>query len=128
VQRVQPLVAQHAGRAVGARDRSDCTHVKRTAGIFAVILAGCVLLALPAYVGPAFLEEPSSFFVLVPLLSVYFFHHIGIPGLLEHGGACGWGWCSPTAFGWIFLAAFWLGLIWLVAAGIARLLARFSSK
>jgi len=96
------------------------------------ILAGLVcmfgLLALPAYVGPAFLEPMASFVVLPPLLSVYLFHKLGIPGLLEHNGACGWGMCAPTPFGWVFLAVFWLGIAWLAAWGLARLTARSPSS
>lgn len=92
----------------------------RTAKIFGGLLAGYVVLALPAYVGPAFLEELSSLFVLVPLLSIYLFHKLGIPGLLEHGGACGWGWCSPTVFGWVAAALFWIAMAWLAAALLAR--------
>jgi hypothetical protein len=98
--------------------------VKRTRRIFAVLLAGYAVLALPAYVGPAFLEELGSLFVLAPLLSIYLFHKLGLPGLLEHGGACGWGWCAPTVFGWTFAALFWIGVTWLAAALLARPLAQ----
>ena len=31
---------------------------------------------------------------------------------------------QPTVFGWIFLALFWLGVAWLLAWGIASLIAR----
>ena len=96
----------------------------RTLKTLAILLAGYVLLALPAYFGPAVLEEMSSYLVMPPLLSIYLFHALGIPGLLQHGGACGWGWCSPTAWGWAFLALFWLGAAWVVAWGLARLTAR----
>ena len=58
------------------------------------------------------------------VLSVHIPHRLGIPGLLEHKGACGWGWCAPTVFGWIFLALFWLSIAWFFAWAIARLMAR----
>ncbi len=93
----------------------------RTLRIFAALLAGYVLLALPAYWGPSFLEPVSSKLVLVPLLSIHLFHKLGVPGLLEHDGFCGWGWCEPTALGWLFGALLWLGVFWLVARGVARL-------
>jgi hypothetical protein len=96
----------------------------RTLKILAGLLAGYALAVAPAYFGPSFLEEPSSYFVVVPFLSIYVFHKLGIPGLLEHGGACGWGWCSPTAFGWAFLVLFWIGVAGSLAWGLARLSAR----
>jgi hypothetical protein len=92
--------------------------------IFLAVLGVYALLVLPAYLGPASLQEPSSYFVLVPMLSIHLFHKIGVPGLLEHGGACGWGWCAPTVFGWTVLALFWIGLAWFAASGLARLVAR----
>jgi hypothetical protein len=96
----------------------------RTLKTLAILLAGYVLLALPAYWGPSALEEMSSYLVMPPVLSIYLFHTLGIPGLLQHGGACGWGWCSPTTWGWAFLAFFWLGVAWVVAWALARLTAR----
>ena len=96
----------------------------RTGWVFAILVAVYIALALPAYVGPAFLEELSSYLVLFTILSIYIPHRLGVPGLLEHNGACGWGWCAPTVFGWIFLALFWLGVAWLLAWGIASLIAR----
>ena len=68
----------------------------RTLKILAALLTGYVLLVIPAYWGPSCLEEFSSRFAMMPLFSIYIFHSVGIPGLLEHGGACGWGWCAPT--------------------------------
>jgi hypothetical protein len=96
----------------------------RTLKILAALLMGYALLLLPAYLGPSFLEEMSGYFVIVPFMSIYVFHKLGVPGLLEHNGACGWGWCSPTAFGWAFLALFWVGVAWIVAWGLARATAR----
>ena len=92
----------------------------RTLKIAAILLAGYALLVMPAYVGPEYLEGLSSYFAIAPLLSIYLFHKLGIPGLLEHNGACGWGWCSPTAFGWAFVVALWVGAAWLIAAGLSR--------
>ena len=96
----------------------------RTLKILAALLGGYALLVIPAYWGPSYLAEISGYFVMVPILSIYVFHKLGIPGLLEHHGACGWGMCSPTAFGWAFLGLFCLAVAWLVAWGLARLTAR----
>lgn len=96
----------------------------RTLKIFALMVGAFVLLCIPAYAGPRFLEEASAMVVMVPALSIYLFHALGIPGLLEHQGRCGWGLCNPTPFGFVFLAAFWLLGFWLLARGLAYLLAR----
>ena len=96
----------------------------RTLKILAALLTGYVLLVIPAYLGPSCLEEVSSRFAMMPLLSIYILHSVGIPGLLEHGGACGWGWCAPSAFGWAVLVLLWLAIAWLSAWGVARVTAR----
>lgn len=93
----------------------------RTLKVFFLLLAVYGLLVLPAYLGLAFLEKTSGFLVMIPYLSIYLFNQLGIPGLLEHGGQCGWGWCSPTAFGAVFIIAFWLGTMWLLAWGLGAL-------
>lgn len=97
---------------------------RRTLKAFGLLLAAVVLLGLPAFVGPRFLEPISAYVIVVPFMSVYVFHKLGIPGLLEHDGKCGWGLCEPTPFGWGFLVAFWLLALWLVAWGLARLTRR----
>jgi hypothetical protein len=60
--------------------------------IWALLVGGFVLLCVPAYAGPAFLEEASAMFALVPVLSIHLFHALGVPGLLERraiaAGAC----------------------------------------
>jgi hypothetical protein len=83
---------------------------------------------LPAWIGPAFLEGISSVIYMTPILAVYLFHTLGVPGLLEHHGHCGWGLCSPTVFGWTFLAVFWACVLWLLARGIASLTLRLNSR
>ena len=100
----------------------------RTLKVLAALLATWGLLALSAYVGPAFLEPVGWYTVLVPVLSIHLFHHYGVPGLLEHGGACGWGLCSPTPLGWAFMGVLWLGIAWLAAWGIARLFFKGASR
>lgn len=93
----------------------------RTLRILAVLLVTYGLLIIPIFIWPAYADSPAGLLLLVPSLSIYLFHRAGVPGLLEHNGLCGWGWCAPTPFGWFFLAAFWLAVAWLVAWGIALL-------
>lgn len=86
----------------------------RTLKFLALLIAGYLLLLLPGAVWPSYFESPASLLVLVPYLSVSFFHRLGVPGVLEHDGACGWGWCSPTPFGWILTSlpgCWWLGAL-----------------
>jgi hypothetical protein len=49
----------------------------RTLKIFALMVGGFVLLCIPAYAGPRFLEEASAMLVMVPALSIYVFHALG---------------------------------------------------
>jgi len=87
----------------------------KTFKIMAVILFIYFLLWAPPIFWPKYLDTPLGIIVAFPLWSVYLFHSIGIPGLLQHNGACGWGWCAPTFFGWVFITVFWLLLVWLAA-------------
>ena len=89
--------------------------------ILALILAAYGLLAIFAAVRPVDSESAAGVLLAIPLLSVYVLHSAGVPGLLQHNGLCGWGWCSPSILGWMFAAALWLGIAWLVAWGIASL-------
>ena len=91
-----------------------------TAGVFGAILAAYALALLPALFVEGYLDSPVGVLALLPYLSVYLFHTLGVPGLLVNGGACGWGWCAPTVFGWVFVGAVWLAPVW----GVAHLLAR----
>lgn len=93
----------------------------RTLKIMAIIVTGYFLLWAPAYFWPAYLDSPLAPILAIPYLFVYLFHGIGVPGLLEHKGACGWGWCAPTLFGWVFLIGFWLLVVWLLSRFIAKL-------
>ena len=93
----------------------------RTLKFFAATVAMFLLLTLPALVWPSYLDSPVGLIVAIPYLSIYLFHKIGIPGLLENNGLCGWGWCAPSTFGWIFLFTFWLLIAWLLALGISSL-------
>jgi hypothetical protein len=91
----------------------------RTLKTLALILAIYGLFLLPGLIWSSYLDSPAGVLLLVPMLSVYLFHKAGIPGLLEHDGLCGWGWCSPTVFGWLFVAILWLAAAWLMAWGLA---------
>jgi hypothetical protein len=89
--------------------------------VMAIIVALHLAMLLPALVWDGYLDTPFGLLAVMPFLSVYLFHALGVPGLLEHGGACGWGWCSPTPFGWFFVSALWLALVWIVARSIVYL-------
>lgn len=100
----------------------------RTLKVLLILVAGYMALLLPSAVWPAYLDSPVGIIAIIPFLSVYVFHKIGIPGLLEHNGLCGWGWCAPTLFGWVFIVLFWLLVAWLLAWLVAHvLMARKSS-
>jgi hypothetical protein len=100
---------------------------QRTFRIFAAIVIGYALLVAPGFVWPDWFDTPAGLLVLVPGMSIYLFHHIGIPGLLQHKGLCGWGMCAPTAFGWVFLVAVWLLFMLLVAWGLSALSLRIAA-
>ncbi|MDO9291200.1 MAG: hypothetical protein Q7U09_06445 [Hydrogenophaga sp.] len=93
---------------------------RRTWKVFAWIVGLYGAALLPGVWFPGYLDSPIGVLALLPYLSVYLFHTLGVPWLLQNNGACGWGWCMPTPFGWAFLLCFWLGLAW----GLARLLSR----
>ena len=97
---------------------------RRTFAILGALLAAYFVLAAPAYVGPSALAEYSALIVMPIVLSLYVFDRLGMPGLLENDGLCGWGWCGPTPFGLLFLAVFWFALAWLIAWALARVAAR----
>jgi hypothetical protein len=94
---------------------------RRTFKYLAAIVASYVALILPGAIWSSYLDSPAGYLLLVPYFSIAVFHKLGVPGLLEHDGLCGWGWCSPTVFGWIFAVALWLLLAWLCAWMLATL-------
>lgn len=99
-----------------------------TLRLLALFVMGYGLLMLPAMFWPEYFDTPAGLLLLVPYLSVLLFHQLGIPGLLEHNGLCGWGWCSPTVFGVIFIIVFWMMAAWALAWGLAVLLSRFRRR
>jgi len=96
----------------------------RVLKILAFIIAIYFLLLSPGLVWPDYLDTPVGLLAAIPFLSVYLFHGIGIPFLLEHNGACGWGWCAPTVFGYVFIIVFWFLLAWLLSMFIAGITKR----
>lgn len=73
----------------------------RTLKFLAAFLAVFLLLSLPAFVGPGSFDSLLGRVLVIPYLSLYLFHKMGIPGLLQNNGLCGWGWCAPTLSGWL---------------------------
>jgi hypothetical protein len=92
---------------------------RRTLLVFLILAAAYGVLALPGLFWPSYLDSPIGLIFAIPFLSIYLFHTIGIPGLLQNNGACGWGWCAPTGFGWVFLVLFWSMVGWVIAWLIA---------
>lgn len=96
----------------------------RTLKVLALLIGAYLLLLLPGALYPPYFETPAAWLLMAPYLSVSLFHKLGVPGLLEHNGLCGWGWCSPTPFGWAFAALAWLLAGWCVAWLLATLTRR----
>lgn len=97
---------------------------RRTLKLLAALVCGYVLLLAPAAIWPAYLDTPVGILAAAPLLCCYLLASLGVPGLLQNNGACGWGWCAPTALGWfasamLCLVGLWL-LAWLLAPSAAE--------
>lgn len=92
-----------------------------TLKILALLVLLYFLLLLPGFFAPAYLDSPMGILLVAPLLSIYLFQKLGIPGLVEQNGLCGWGWCPPTPVGWLLAAMVWLIPIWLIAWGIGSM-------
>lgn len=93
---------------------------KRTIVLMAKLMGVYLLLCVPLFVWPGLIDNPVGVILALPFISLYIFDAIGIPGLLENDGACGWGWCGPTPFGVVFVGIFWLLIAWLLARLIIR--------
>ena len=96
----------------------------RTLRILALLVAAYALILLPGYFNPAYLDSAIGILLLIPLLSVYLFDQLGIPGLLLNNGLCGGGWCAPTLLGWMLAAFVGLLPLWLLAWAMAALTAK----
>ncbi|MCA0175468.1 MAG: hypothetical protein LCH73_04140 [Proteobacteria bacterium] len=97
---------------------------RRTLKLLAAFVCGYFLLLVPGAIWPAYLDTPMGILVMAPLLCCYLLAYLGVPGLLQNNGACGWGWCAPTALGWLVsvmvcLVGLWL-LAWLLAPSTAE--------
>lgn len=90
----------------------------RTIKIFVLLVLAHGLLVLLATIVPG---SPLDSALLAPLLVVYALHKVGVPGMLESDGLCGWGWCSPTGPGWLAVAVLSVATAWLVAWALGRL-------
>lgn len=96
----------------------------RKKACFVVIVTVHLLIVAAFLLWPSLHGTPLGWLALLPFLVVYLISMGGVPWLLIHNGACGWGWCSPSLFGWVVFAVLWLGLMWVVAGFLAWLLGR----
>jgi hypothetical protein len=88
------------------------------------LLAICGLLFAVRAVAPTGSVEWLDYLMLAGYVSVLIAHKIGIPGVLEHDGLCGWGLCAPTPLGWTVAIVFWLSALGMVSWTAAWLLTR----
>ena len=86
-----------------------------------------LLSAAPALVWTKYLDSPFGFVVVAPYFAPYIVNFLGVPGLLEHNGACGWGWCPPTIAGWGLILGVWFLGVLLLAWIIKQLVFRHTS-
>ena len=88
---------------------------------FVVIIMVHLLIVAAFLLWPSLLETQVGLLAFLPFLGVYLLSMAGVPWLLANKGVCGWGWCAPSVFGWLFLAVIWLGLMWALAGFLAWL-------
>jgi hypothetical protein len=92
---------------------------RTTIKLLVAIAGGYLCVWLPYVVWqdklPAFLTAPYAALGLGQAIPVYVLSGMGVPGLLESNGHCGWGWCGPTVLGSVVLAIFWVVVVWLIA-------------
>jgi hypothetical protein len=79
-----------------------------------IVVCYSALLVL-GYLLPEELALPFRMLEVPLLFFVYAFHRVGIPGVLEQNGLCGWGWCEPTLFGWLLTVVCWLVVAYILA-------------
>ncbi len=96
----------------------------RTTKIFLIFSALYFVVLSPSLIWDSYLQTPLGLAATLPYFSIYLFHNLGMPGLLENNGVCGWGWCSPTTFGWCFLILFWLSIMWLISLALTKLITK----
>jgi hypothetical protein len=90
--------------------------LKLTLKVFCIVAGLCALLAAPVF----FVENyPLAEFAVIPLGLLHMLHKAGVSGLLEMGGLCGWGYCSPTTAGKIIASIITLGILAIVSWAIA---------
>lgn len=101
------------------------SHLARYVVVVIVVQA---LLALPGLFWPSYLDTPIGLVLVLPYFTVYILSGVGVPGLLQHNGACGWGWCAPSHLGWAAIAAAWLAGVLATAWLLSRLIAGVSKS
>ena len=84
--------------------------------IWLALLLAYLLAALAAAYAAGEVREFMAFAAFPPFVIASLLHRMSIPGMLQHDGKCGWGWCEPTPLGWIAGVAFIAGALWMLAA------------
>ncbi|WP_147395002.1 hypothetical protein [Alginatibacterium sediminis] len=95
-----------------------------TLKVFLLILGIYFVLWLPVLLWPEYLDTTLGFIVASPVLSIYLLSALGIPGLIQNAGACGWNFCAPSLLGWVFIVTLCLFICYLLATCISSLIRR----
>ena len=93
--------------------------VSRQNKVFLILLLGYYAIIVLCMVSTKVSSSPFGIVLLPLIFLAYVFHNLGIPGVLQNNGVCGWGWCMPTIAGYLLGSILLVPLLW-VASRFAK--------
>ncbi len=83
--------------------------------VFVALLLGYYAIIALCLLSPKALSSPLGILMVPLVFASYLLFKAGIPWVLENAGACGWGWCMPTAAGFLLGSLLFVPVLWLVS-------------